>query len=68
MGLLSSTQIEGFFEVGYVVQPRIFGPSEIARMRDAFCRLERTGRKLGRGGLYRASQFVRERATHLRPM
>ncbi len=68
LGLLSATQIEGFFEVGYVVQPRIFGPSEIARMRDAFCRLERTARKLGRGGMYRGSQFVLERATHLRPM
>ena len=55
---LSSLQVEEFFERGWTVVPGLFGIHEIAALRSAFQRLERTAYALGKSRLHRGSQFV----------
>lgn len=56
--MLSSKEIRGFFDRGFLIRPRVFGAREIERMRAAFDRLEATARKLGRTAMHRGSRFV----------
>ena len=58
---LSKEQIEAFFELGYVVQPNVFSPAEIDRMRAAFVRLERSANAFSTERMHNGSQFVVER-------
>jgi ectoine hydroxylase-related dioxygenase (phytanoyl-CoA dioxygenase family) len=58
---LSDDQIRTFFDDGFVVIPDLFSPDEVARMRMAFDRLERTAAKLDAPAMVRGTQFVVER-------
>ncbi len=58
---LSDRQVRDFFEVGFVLVPKVFSSAEVAQMREAFGRLERTACGLREPALVRGSQFVVER-------
>jgi ectoine hydroxylase-related dioxygenase (phytanoyl-CoA dioxygenase family) len=56
--MLTAAQEREFFEAGFVRVPDVFGPSEVARMRAAFSRLERAACRLGTSQTWRGSPFV----------
>jgi ectoine hydroxylase-related dioxygenase (phytanoyl-CoA dioxygenase family) len=58
---LSKEQVEAFFEVGFVVQPNVFSPAEVEKMRAAFVRLEDIANTLSKECMHEGSQFVVER-------
>ena len=62
MPLLDQNDVEAFFDVGFVVVPDSFSPAEVAEMRAAFERLERTARRLGSTRMHHGSRFVLEGA------
>jgi ectoine hydroxylase-related dioxygenase (phytanoyl-CoA dioxygenase family) len=55
---LRSDQMDAFYDTGFVVQPDVFSPVEVASMCDAFDRLEATARRLGSTTMHDGSQFV----------
>jgi ectoine hydroxylase-related dioxygenase (phytanoyl-CoA dioxygenase family) len=55
---LTPEQITEFFEVGFLVQPDVFSPEEVERMRVAFERLRRTAYRLGHTCDHAGSRFV----------
>src|SRR5690606_23357280 len=59
--MLSESQIEEFFERGYLRLPAFFGPAAVAEMRQAFVRLEHRAGKLERTGELDGALFVIER-------
>lgn len=66
---LSPQQIRDFFDIGFVVVPNVFSASDVARMRAAFDRLERTANTLEKPEMVHGSQFVVERiADETRPV
>jgi ectoine hydroxylase-related dioxygenase (phytanoyl-CoA dioxygenase family) len=58
MPRLTDAQVESFFERGFLVVPGVFAAGEIAEMRLAFARLQRTAEHLGESRMFRGSQFV----------
>jgi ectoine hydroxylase-related dioxygenase (phytanoyl-CoA dioxygenase family) len=58
---LTDDQVRAFFDDGFVVFPDLFSEHEVARMRAAFNRLERTASTLEGTTMVRGSQFVVER-------
>jgi len=61
MRRLTEHQIAEFFARGFVVVPDVFRADEIAKMVDAFKRLEATAQYLSEPALVNGSQFVVER-------
>ena len=57
---LSRSQIEAFFEIGFVIVPEVFSAAEVEQMRAAFDRLQATALALGATQIYHGSQFVVE--------
>jgi ectoine hydroxylase-related dioxygenase (phytanoyl-CoA dioxygenase family) len=57
---LSLRQVQDFFEDGFVVVPKVFPARDVAQMRSAFDRLERTAQQLTEPAMVRGSQFVVE--------
>ena len=55
---LRTDQMDAFYDTGFMVQPDVFAAAEVARMRDAFDRLESTARRLGSTTMHDGSQFV----------
>jgi ectoine hydroxylase-related dioxygenase (phytanoyl-CoA dioxygenase family) len=55
---LRADQMDAFFDAGFTVQPDVFSADEVARMREAFDRLEATARRLGSNAMHDGSQFV----------
>ncbi len=55
---LTSMQVERFEQQGFLVVEDVFSASEVARMREAFERLEATARELRETTLVDGSQFV----------
>lgn len=60
--MLSAAEIGDFFEVGYLVLPRVFRPGEVESMREAFGRLENRARELYEPTLVDGALFVVRRA------
>lgn len=58
---LSKEQVEAFFEVGFVVQPNVFSPAEIEKIRAAFVRLQEIANTLSEECMHKGAQFVVER-------
>ena len=58
MSRLRSDQIDAFYDAGFMVQPGVFSAAEVARMCEAFDRLEATARRLGSTTMHDGSQFV----------
>jgi len=56
--VLTRRQIDEFFELGFVRLPPPFSTAEVAEMRGAFERLERTAYRLRTTRMYRGSRFV----------
>jgi ectoine hydroxylase-related dioxygenase (phytanoyl-CoA dioxygenase family) len=61
---LTDAQVAAFYELGFFVQPGVFGRNEVAAMRDAFDRLERTACQFGEPTMFRGAQFVVNRVPH----
>jgi ectoine hydroxylase-related dioxygenase (phytanoyl-CoA dioxygenase family) len=55
---LTDAQVAAFYERGFFVAPDVFLSEELASMRDAFDRLERTACQFGEPTLFRGAQFV----------
>jgi hypothetical protein len=55
---LSDSEIQAFFEVGWVVRRALFRTDEVVRMRACFDELERIANELPETGLHRGSHFV----------
>jgi ectoine hydroxylase-related dioxygenase (phytanoyl-CoA dioxygenase family) len=58
MSELKRAQVDEFFESGFTVVRDVFTDKEIAEMRAAFDRLERTAARLSASTMVRGSQFV----------
>ena len=61
---LTDAQVAAFYERGFFVLPDVFSPREVAAMRDAFDRLERTACQFREPTMYRGAQFVVHRVPH----
>ena len=59
--LLSDEQIEAFFEIGFVIVPDVFTPSEIEDMRAGFDRLQKMAYALSEPGIHNGSDFAIEK-------
>lgn len=62
-GPLSADTVRRFFDDGFVILRGVFAPAEVARMREAFERLEAQARRLRTTQLHRGAQFVVEPVT-----
>ena len=49
--ILSDEQIEAFFEIGFVIVPDVFTPTEIEEMRAGFDRLQKMAYALSEPGI-----------------
>ena len=61
---LTPAQVTAFYERGFFVAPDVFLPPELAAMREAFDRLERTACQFGEPTMFRGAQFVVHRVPH----
>ena len=59
--MLSEKQIEAFFEIGFVIVPDVFTPTEIGEMRAGFDRLQEMAYALSEAGIYKGSDFAIDR-------
>ena len=59
--MLSEEQIEAFFEIGFVIVPDVFTPTEIEEMRAGFDRLQKMAYALSEAGIHNGSDFAIER-------
>lgn len=59
--LLSDEQIEAFFEIGFVIVPDVFTPTEIEEMRAGFDRLQKMAYALSEPRIHKGSDFAIER-------
>ena len=55
---LSPTDVQAFFDIGWITREALFSAAEVARMRDSFEALEATAGELPATGLYHGAQFV----------
>lgn len=62
MAPLDPQHRDHFFDLGFTIVREVFAPREIAEMREAFDRLERTARTLGTTQMHGGAQFVLEAA------
>ena len=59
--MLSVEQVEAFFEIGFVIVPDVFTPTEIGEMRAGFDRLQEMAYALSEAGIYKGSDFAIDR-------
>ncbi len=59
--MLSDEQVEAFFEIGFVIVPDVFTPTEIEEMRAGFDRLQKMAYALSEPGIHNGSDFAIER-------
>jgi hypothetical protein len=55
---LSLDELQGYFEIGWILRPALFNSDEIARMRACFDELETIAGDLTESGLHRGAHFV----------
>ena len=59
--MLSEEQVEAFFEIGFVIVPDVFTPTEIEEIRAGFNRLEKMAYALSEPGIHKGSDFAIDR-------
>ena len=59
--MLSEEQIDAFFEIGFVIVPDVFTPTEIEEMRAGFDRLQKMAYSLSEAGIHKGSDFAIDR-------
>ncbi len=59
--MLSEEQIDAFFEIGFVIVPDVFTPTEIEEMRAGFDRLLEMAYSLSEAGIHKGSDFAIDR-------
>ena len=59
--MLSEEQVEAFFEIGFVIVPDVFTPTEIEEMRAGFDRLLEMAYSLSEAGIHKGSDFAIDR-------